>query len=56
MARTNRKSTPTVKDVLLNEPYRFEFHQAVKLLEYIHPKAAPFGETVNPTEEVVNVK
>ncbi len=56
MARTNRKSTPTVKDVLLNEPYRFEFHQAIKLLEYLHPKAIPFGETVNPSEEVASVK
>jgi len=56
MARTNRKSAPTVKDVLLKEPYRFEFHQAIKLLEYLHPKAIPFGETVNPSEEVVSVK
>ncbi len=56
MARPHRQSTPTVKDILLKEPYRFEFHQAVKLLEYLYPKAAPFGETVNPFEEVVAVK
>ncbi len=56
MARTNRKSIPTVKDILFAEPYRFEFHQAIKLLEYLHPKAAPFGETVDPTDEVVTVK
>ncbi len=56
MARTNRKSAPTVKDVLLKEPYRFEFHQAIKLLEYLHPKALPFGETTNPSKEVVSVK
>jgi type VI secretion system protein ImpH len=56
MARPHRKSTLTVKDVLLKEPYRFEFHQAVKLLEYLRPKAIPFGETVDPDEEVVSVK
>lgn len=56
MARTNRKSTPTVRDILLKEPYRFEFHQAIKLLEYLYPSAKPFGETVNPLDEVVTVK
>ena len=56
MARTNRKSTPTVKDTLFQEPYRFEFHQAIKLLEYLYPHAIPFGETVNPLDEVVTVK
>ncbi len=56
MARTNRKSTLTIKDVLSKEPYRFEFHQAIKLLEYLRPDAIPFGETVSPFEEVVTVK
>jgi type VI secretion system protein ImpH len=56
MARPHRQSIPTVKDVLLQEPYRFEFHQAIKLLEYLYPKAIPFGETVNPLQEVVAVK
>lgn len=56
MARQNRKSNPTVKDILFQEPYRFEFHQAIKLLEYLYPKAVPFGETVNPRDEVVSVK
>lgn len=56
MARTNRKSAPPIKDILFLEPYRFEFHQAIKLLEYLYPKAAPFGETINPLQEVVTVK
>jgi len=56
MARSHRKSATTVKDVLLKEPYRFEFHQAVKLLEYLHPEAAPFGEAGTLTSEVVVVK
>lgn len=56
MARPHRKPALTVKDVLLKEPYRFEFHQAVKLLEYLRPSAIPFGETVDPDEEVVSIK
>lgn len=56
MARTNRQSIPTVRETLINEPYRFEFHQAIKLLEYLYPLAKPFGETVNPLDEVVTVK
>lgn len=55
MARKPRKSIPTVKDVLLEEPYRFEFHQAISLLESLRPKAVPFGETSNPDEEVVTI-
>jgi type VI secretion system protein ImpH len=56
MARPHRQSSPTVKEILLKEPYRFEFHQAIKLLEYLYPKAIPFGESVNPFDEVVTVK
>lgn len=56
MARKNRQSTLTVRDILFQEPYRFEFHQAIKLLEYLYPQAIPFGETVNPSDEVVTVK
>ncbi|MBP6952004.1 MAG: type VI secretion system baseplate subunit TssG [Alphaproteobacteria bacterium] len=56
MARTNRQSMLSVKDVLLAEPYRFEFHQAIKLLEYLSPGAALFGETANFQNEVVTVK
>lgn len=56
MARTNRQSAPTVKDILFKEPYRFEFHQAIKLLEHLYPNAIPFGETISPLEEVVTVK
>jgi type VI secretion system protein ImpH len=56
MARTNRKSIPTVEDILTSEPYRFEFHQAIKLLEYLNSEAIPFGETVEPRDEVVSIK
>lgn len=56
MARSNRQSRPSIKDILIKEPYRFEFHQAVKLLEYLHPNAAPFGETVRLDREVAHIK
>lgn len=56
MARSNRQSTATIKDILLSEPYRFEFHQAIKLLESLRPQAMAFGETVSPQEEAVAVK
>lgn len=56
MARKNRQSTLTVKDILFQEPYRFEFHQAVKLLEYLYPDNIPFGETIDPQAEVVTIK
>lgn len=56
MARKNRKTAPSIAEVFLNEPYRFEFHQAVKLLEHLRPKSIPFGETVTPAEEAVSIK
>lgn len=59
MARAHRKSTSsveTIKDVLIREPYRFEFHQAITILEHLRPHARPFGETVSPTDAVVAVK
>lgn len=56
MAAPRRKSVSTVETTLLKEPYRFEFHQAIKLLEYMNPSAVPLGETVNPGEEVVSLK
>lgn len=59
MARAHRKSTSsieTIKDVLLREPYRFEFHQAITVLEHLRPEARPFGAIVSPSQEVVVVK
>lgn len=56
MAPSKRQSVSTLKEIFFQEPYRFEFHQAIKLLEYLFPQALAFGETVNPLEEVVTVK
>ena len=41
---------------LFDEPYRFEFFQAVRLLERIYPEKSPIGEGVTPNNEVVRFK
>ena len=56
MASQDRKSLPSVKEELFEQPYTFEFHQAVKILEMLSPDAEPFGESVEPAKEPVAVK
>ncbi len=41
---------------LLDEPYRFEFFQAVRLLEKIYPKRRPVGRDALPHTEVVRFR
>jgi type VI secretion system protein ImpH len=40
-------------ELLESEPFRFEFFQAVRLLERLAPGRAPVGRFVNPSQEVV---
>ena len=42
--------------VLLDEPYRFEFFQAVRLLEKAFPEKRPVGRKAMPNEEVVRFR
>jgi type VI secretion system protein ImpH len=49
---TNR---PVVQD-LVEEPYRFDFYQAVRLLEALSPGRVLVGEDVEPDKETVNFK
>jgi type VI secretion system protein ImpH len=42
--------------LLLEEPYRFEFFQAVRLLEKIHSKKKPVGDTALPYEEIARFR
>ena len=42
--------------LLLEEPYRFEFFQAVRLLEKIHSQKKPVGDTALPYEEIVRFR
>lgn len=41
---------------LVDEPYRFEFFQAVRLLEKIFPEKRPVGRKAMPSEEVVRFR
>ncbi len=43
----------SVKDWLFHEPYRFDFFQAVRLLEQLRPDQIPVGDGVDPAREPV---
>jgi type VI secretion system protein ImpH len=45
-----------LKDKLFEEPYRFEFFQAVRMLERAFPERKPVGGTALPHEEVVRFR
>jgi len=45
-----------LKQELLEEPYRFDFFQAVRLLERIHPDKKAVGRDAMPHEEVVRFR
>jgi type VI secretion system protein ImpH len=47
---------PPLHQLLLEEPYRFEFFQAVRLLEKIHAKKKPVGDSALPNEEIVSFR
>ena len=58
MATTGRPSDPdvsvsTVETELREEPYLFEFFQAVRLLERLFPDKSPVGRFNPPSAEVV---
>lgn len=40
---------------LFAQPWQFDFFQAVRLLEFAKPDAAPPGESVNPSTELVHL-
>jgi len=56
MASTNGRSDPSVEDVLFEEAYRFDFFQAVRLLELLHSERCPIGRQASPPEEVVRFR
>ena len=45
-----------LNEQILDEAYRFEFFQAVRLLERIYPERSPVGQDVTPHNEVVRFK
>ncbi|HKP85575.1 MAG TPA: type VI secretion system baseplate subunit TssG [Blastocatellia bacterium] len=46
----------SLADVLFEEPYRFEFFQAVRLLERIEPERRPVGRYSEPAGEAVRFR
>lgn len=60
MAAKSRRSTPPLIEELRNRPYRFDFYQAVRMVELMHgvgidpdSKTVPVGETADPRKEAL---
>ena len=56
MATENRSSARSLKRALVELPQRFEFYEAVRLLERALPHRAPVGGDSNPRDEVVRFR
>jgi len=53
MASQSGRSDSSLEEVLFAEGYRFDFFQAVRLLELIYVDRKPVGRQASPNEEVV---
>src|SRR5262245_44041195 len=53
MAAQNRRADPPLECVLFEEGYRFDFFQAVRVLDRFSPDLQPVGRDANPSQEVV---
>jgi type VI secretion system protein ImpH len=56
MAPESRRTDPSVEELLFDEGFRFEFFQAVRLLERVFTERGPVGRDVHPGEEVVRIR
>lgn len=56
MVTKERNSRASIAESLVTEPYTFEFHQVIKLLEMISVNATPLGEGSDPLREPVFIK
>src|SRR6266571_858854 len=56
MATQGRTTGPPLAQELLDEPYRFAFFQAVRLLERIYTDRGPVGQDADATREVVRFR
>jgi type VI secretion system protein ImpH len=50
------KQDASVEEWLLAEPWQFEYFQAIKLLELLHPDRHPPGDSFDPDSEVVRLR
>lgn len=53
MAARRWRSGRAVKDVLAEEPWRFDPFQAVRIIERLRPPRSPVGEGIDPSAETV---
>ena len=56
MAPESGRPDPSLRDVLFEEPYRFDFFQAVRLLELAYPERKAVGRSTRPNEEAVRFR
>ena len=56
MATPRRRAAPPLVETLFEEPYRFDFFQAVRLLDRLDPDRVPVGRDGPPRREVVAVR
>ncbi|MFN2531635.1 MAG: type VI secretion system baseplate subunit TssG [Pyrinomonadaceae bacterium] len=56
MATEKRRTDPPLDEELFDEAFRFEFFQAVRLLERIEPDREPVGRDTPPSREVVRFR
>src|SRR5215510_11423136 len=47
---------PPLEDVLFEEGYRFDFFQAVRVLERLYPQRQPVGRDAPPSQEAVRFR
>lgn len=56
MASNDRQPISSLAEQLFSEGYSFEFHQAIKILEMMHPDALPLGYGSSPEQEAMSLK
>jgi type VI secretion system protein ImpH len=56
MATEDRGTDPAVTQRLFDEPYRFDFFQAVRLLERIDPERSPVGRDSDPRRDAARFR
>jgi type VI secretion system protein ImpH len=56
MAAQSRRADPTLEQILFDEGYRFDFFQAVRVLERLYPARRPIGLDSIPANESVRFR
>ena len=56
MAAESRRTDPPLTDTLFTEGFRFEFFQAVRILERLYPHKQPVGHDATPGSEAVRFR